>query len=230
MQKMALCHKHCQLVLNPEQSFITCKRRPGSSSTIWTPPRSPAPGRWPQQARLFALGNWHKACRVRNAHVCHDEAPVSAVWGGLCVSAVSPVVAVDVGDSPGTVAFEAHPLQLSLEPLLVSSCKQARHLSFEIMWVLTLHTHQIYKTEFVCVDVASSLTWTSTLQNVVLISRNTLHLSIFIHNNTYTITQDLMLNTDFTQQLLTNLRYFSTSSETMNEINENEKCVHCNKF
>ncbi len=46
----------------------------------------------------------------------------------MCVSALSPVVAVDGGDSPGTVCVEAHPLQLSLEPPLVSSCKhRAKH-------------------------------------------------------------------------------------------------------
>ncbi len=91
-----------ELVLNPEQSFIklrnTCKRRPGSSSMIWTPPPSPAPGRWRQQARLFALGNWHKACGI-TPHTACDDAALAAVWGGVwCVSAVSPVVAVDGGD------------------------------------------------------------------------------------------------------------------------------------
>ncbi len=157
-----------ELVLNPEQSFIklrnTCKRRLGSSSMIWTPPPSPAPGRWRQQARLFALGNWHKACGITHTHGSWWHC--SGCWCEevcVCVSAVSPVVAVDGGDSPGTVGVEAHPLQLSFEPPLVSSCKhRAKHTppsGLKITWILTLHTHQIYKTQFVCFkpDIGLSL-------------------------------------------------------------------------
>lgn len=60
---------------------------------------------------------------IRNTHASGEEAPVAARASGRCVSGASPVVAVDVGDSPGTVGVEAHPLQLSLEPPLMSSCR-----------------------------------------------------------------------------------------------------------
>lgn len=61
-----------------------------------------------------------------------------------CVCDVSPVVVVNVGDSPVTVCVKAHPLHLTLKPVLRSSC-QRNHKGLKIQEIFTVYTlHIIY--------------------------------------------------------------------------------------